>query len=104
MYTISALWTQARERLNITTIILKHSSYGILRVEWELLKEPGPNELHDSPSINLGGARLDHVGLAQAMGVPAAHADTAEELAEHLTRALTEPGLHLIEAVVPAVI
>ena len=49
MYTISALWTQARERLNITTIILKHSSYGILRVEWELLKEPGPNELHDSP-------------------------------------------------------
>ena len=38
------------------------------------------------------------------MGIPAGHADTAEELAEHLTRALTEPGLHLIEAVVPAVI
>ena len=78
MYTIYALWTQARERLNFTTIILENSSYGILRVEWERLKEPGPNERHDSPSINLGGARLDHVGLAQAMGVPAAHADTAE--------------------------
>jgi acetolactate synthase I/II/III large subunit len=104
MYTISALWTHAREHLNITTIILKNSSYGILREEWEHLQEPGQNELHDSPLINLGGAPLDFTGLAQAMGVPAAHADTAEELAEHLTRALTEPGPHLIEAVVPAIV
>ena len=104
MYTISALWTHARERLNVTTIILKNSAYGILRVEWELLKEPGQNELHDSPLINLGGAPLDYVGLAQAMGVPAAHAETAEQLAEHLTRALTEPGPHLIEAVIPTAI
>ena len=104
IYTISALWTHAREQLNITTIILKNSSYGILREEWEHLREPGQNELHDSPLINLGGAPLDFTGLAQSMGVPAAHADTAEELAEHLTRALTEPGPHLIEAVVPAIV
>jgi len=104
MYTISALWTHAREHLNITTIILKNSSYGILREEWEHLREPGQNELHDSPLINLGGAPLDFTGLAQSMGVPSAHADTSEELAEHLTRALTEPGPHLIEAVVPAII
>src|SRR5271168_226124 len=104
MYTISALWTHARENLNITTIILKNSSYGILREEWELLKEQGQNELHDSPLINLGGAPLDYVGLAQSMGVDGAHADTAEQLAEHLTRALAEPGPHLIEAVVPAII
>jgi acetolactate synthase-1/2/3 large subunit len=104
MYTISALWTHAREHLNITTIILKNSSYGILREEWKHLQEPGQNELHDSPLINLGGAPLDFTGLAQSMGVPAAHADTSEELAEHLTRALTEPGPHLIEAVVPAIV
>jgi len=104
MYTISALWTHAREQLNTTTIILKNSSYGILREEWQLLKEQGQNELHDSPLINLGGAPLDYVGLAQSMGVDGAHADTAEELAEHLTRALTEPGPHLIEAVVPTII
>ena len=104
MYTISALWTHAREHLNITTIILKNSSYGILREEWEHLREPGQHELHDSPLINLGGAPLDFTGLAQSMGVPAAHADTAEQLAEHLTRALAEPGPHLIEAVVPAIV
>jgi hypothetical protein len=32
-------------------------------------------------AMDLGGAPLDYVGLAQAMGVPAAHADTAEQLA-----------------------
>jgi acetolactate synthase I/II/III large subunit len=57
MYTISALWTHAREHLNITTIILKNSSYGILREEWDHLREPGQHDLHDSPLINLGGAR-----------------------------------------------
>ena len=103
MYTISALWTHAREHLNITTIILKNNSYAILREEWEHLREPGQHELHDSPLINLSGAPLDFTALAQSMGVPAAHADTAEQLAQHLTRALTDPGPHLIEAVVPAI-
>jgi acetolactate synthase I/II/III large subunit len=52
----------------------------------------------------LGGAPLDFTGLAQSMGVPAAHADTAEELVKHLTWALAEPGPHLIQAVVPAIV
>ena len=46
--------------------------------------------MHDS-LYQLGGAPLDFTVLAQSMGVPAAHADTSEELAEHLTRALTDP-------------
>ena len=69
-------WRRLRRRLRI---ILKNSSCRILRAEWELLTEPGQNKLHDSPVINLGGARLDHVGLAQAMGILAALADTAEQ-------------------------
>jgi len=103
MYTISALWSYARENLDITTIILKNSSYGILREEWALLKEPGQGDLHDSPLINLTGAPIDFVGLAQSMGVPGSHAETAEEFATHLRRAVTEPGPHLIEIVVPAI-
>jgi acetolactate synthase-1/2/3 large subunit len=38
------------------------------------------------------------------MGVPGAHADTAEEFATHLRRAISEPGPHLIEITVPPVI
>src|SRR5271168_3477057 len=67
MYTISALWTHARENLNITTIILKNSSYGILREEWELLKEQGQNELHDNPLLNLRGVDIDYTRLAESM-------------------------------------
>jgi acetolactate synthase-1/2/3 large subunit len=104
MYTISALWSHARENLDITTVILKNSSYGILREEWTLLKEPGQGELHDSPLINLTGAPIDFVGLARSMGVPGSHADTAEEFAAHLRRALNEPGPHLIEIVIPPII
>ncbi|MGW0759258.1 hypothetical protein ACWD1Y_22765 [Streptomyces sp. NPDC002814] len=35
MYTLSALWTQAREQLDITTVILDNKSYAILRAELE---------------------------------------------------------------------
>lgn len=104
MYTISALWSHARENLDITTVILKNSSYGILREEWTLLKEPGQGDLHDSPLINLTGAPIDFAGLAQSMGVPGAHADTAEEFATQLRRAISEPGPHLIETIVPAIV
>ncbi len=81
MYTISALWSHARENLDITTVILKNSSYGILREEWTLLREPGQAELRDSPLINLTGASIDYASLAQSMGVPGSRAGTAEEFA-----------------------
>jgi acetolactate synthase-1/2/3 large subunit len=103
MYTISALWSHARENLDITTVILKNSSYGILREEWNLLKEPGQGNVHDSPLINLTGAPIDFAGLAQSMGVPGSHADTAEEFAAQLRRAFNEAGPHLIEIVIPPI-
>ena len=36
------------------------------------------------------------------MGVPATRATTAEELAKQLSASMAEPGPHLIEAMVPA--
>jgi acetolactate synthase-1/2/3 large subunit len=104
MYTISALWSQARENLDITTVILNNSSYAILREEWTLLAESGQGDLHDSPLINLTGAPIDFARLARLMGVPGAHADTAEEFAAQLRRAVSEPGPHLIDIVIPPVI
>lgn len=104
MYTISALWNHARENLDITTVILKNSSYGILREEWTLLREPGQAELHDSPLINLTGASIDYASLAQSMGVPGSRAGTAEEFASRFRQAVAEPGPHLIEITVPAIV
>ena len=41
MYTISGLWTQARENLNVTTVVYDNSAYDILRVELQRVG-PGP--------------------------------------------------------------
>jgi acetolactate synthase-1/2/3 large subunit len=100
LYTISALWTQAREHLNVTTVLLNNRAYAILRLELQRVgaESSGPkaNEL-----LDLSHPDLDFVQIAEGMGVPAARATTAEELADQFRRALAEPGPHLIDAAVP---
>ncbi|HEX7304846.1 acetolactate synthase large subunit [Lentzea sp.] len=102
MYTPQSLWTQAREGLDVTTVVLNNSSYAILAGE---LGRVGV--FHDADLararefIDISG--VDFVALAAGMGVPATRADTAEGFAAQLREALAEPGPHLIEAVVPPV-
>jgi acetolactate synthase-1/2/3 large subunit len=99
MYTLQSLWTQAREGLDVTTVIIANGAYRILSVEMERagIEEPGPVI---GPLTDLGSPGLDWVALAQGMGVPAERATTAEELSAALARAFDEPGPHLVEAVV----
>jgi acetolactate synthase-1/2/3 large subunit len=98
MYTISALWSYAREQADITTIVCDNGSYAIL--EHELAKVgAGQGGERAQRLLDLGGPSLDFVALATGMGVPATRATTAEELADQLRRALAEPGPHLIDAV-----
>ena len=100
MYTISALWTHAREGLDITTIIFNNRSYAILGME---LGRVGAAASGDAARylLDLSRPDLDFVALATGMGVPAGRARTAGELAAQLRQALAEPGPRLIEAVVP---
>lgn len=100
LYTISALWTQARENLNVTTVLLNNRAYAILRLELQRVGAasggPKANDL-----LDLSRPDMDFVKIAEGMGVPASRATTAEELAEQLQQAFAEPGPHLIDAVVP---
>jgi acetolactate synthase I/II/III large subunit len=98
MYTISALWSYAREKLDITTIVCDNGSYAILEHELARVGAQGDGE-RAAQLLDLGGPDLDFVALATGMGVPATRATTAEELADQLRRALAEPGPHLIDAV-----
>lgn len=98
MYTLPALWTQAREHLDITTIILNNRSYAILRAELERVGAAATGGAA-ARMLDLSSPDLDFVALATGMGVPATKATTAEELTAHLTAALATPGPHLIEAV-----
>ncbi len=97
MYTIQSLWTQAREGLDVTTVILANRSYAILDFELSRVgaeaRGPAAAEL-----FGLGRPDLDFVAMAQSMGVPARRADGAREFAAALREALAEPGPRLIEA------
>lgn len=102
MYTISGLWTQARENLDVTTVLYDNSAYDILRVELQRVgvgSAPGPKALD---LLDLSRPTMDFVKIAEGMGVPARRVTTAEEFADALRAAFAEPGPHLIDAVVPS--
>jgi acetolactate synthase-1/2/3 large subunit len=100
LYTLQALWTQARESLDVTTIICANHAYRILQIELARagVVDPGPAA---RGLIDLDTPPLDWVKLAAGMGVAAARVEDAEDLVQKLRRALAEPGPHLIEAVLP---
>jgi acetolactate synthase-1/2/3 large subunit len=98
MYTISALWSYAREQCDVTTIVCDNGSYAILEHELSRVGAKGDGE-RAARLLDLGSPDLDFVALATGMGVPASRATTAEELADQLQKALAEPGPHLIAAV-----
>jgi acetolactate synthase-1/2/3 large subunit len=97
MYTLQALWTQAREGLDVTTVIFNNRSYAILNMELSRVgaESAGPKALS---MLDISKPDLDFASLAQGMGVPAVRATTAEEFTEALERSLGEPGPHLIDA------
>jgi acetolactate synthase-1/2/3 large subunit len=99
MYTITALWTHAREQLDITTVIFSNRQYAILGMELDRVGAPAAGRAARD-LLDLSRPDLDFTALAAGMGVPASRARTAGELAAALRRALAEPGPHLIEAIV----
>jgi len=105
MYTLSALWTQARENTDVTTVVYNNGAYDILRLE---LQRVGAQAAGDPPGpraqalLDISPPRLDFVALAAGMGVPGRRATTAEEFTAALAEAFREPGPHLIDAVVPS--
>ncbi|MEE9278974.1 MAG: acetolactate synthase large subunit [Myxococcota bacterium] len=99
MYTVQSLWTQAREDLNVTTLVCANREYRILKLELGRadIVQPGPAA---RALTDLGRPVLDWVGLARAQGVPGERAETADELVAALGRAFADTGPYLIEAVI----
>lgn len=98
MYTVQALWTQAREGLDVTTVIFSNRKYAILQVEFMRVgaHNPGPKAMD---MLQLDRPDLDWVALAAGMGVPGRRADSAEALSAALAESFASPGPFLIEAV-----
>ena len=98
MYTLQALWTQARESLDVTTLLLANRSYAILQLELARVGATGSGE-RAGALLDLHRPTLDFVSLARGMGVPAERATDAEGLAALLERSFSEDGPMLVEAV-----
>jgi acetolactate synthase-1/2/3 large subunit len=98
MYTPQALWTQAREKLNVLTLIWSNRSYKILRDELSNvgLPDPGPTALG---MLDLGNPPLDWVSLARGMGVDGERVSDTAGLARAMQAGLAMHGPYLIEVV-----
>ena len=96
MYTLQALWTQAREGLDVTTVVFANHSYAILRLELANVGagNPGRKALD---MLDLDRPDLNWVGLATAMGVPAARVTNLDEFSREFAAGVRAPGPRLIE-------
>jgi acetolactate synthase I/II/III large subunit len=95
MYTIQALWTQAREKLPVTTVILSNRKYQILIAEYgNVGANPGPTAMN---MLDLGNPDLDFVKIANGMGVDAAKCSTLEDCAALMLQSFKKSGPFLIE-------
>lgn len=101
MYTIQSLWTMAREGLNVTAIIFNNAAYSVLNMELQRVGSASARGPKARSQLELQGAELNFVRLAEGMGVPGTRVTTAEQFNLALESALATPGPHLIEAIVP---
>jgi len=99
MYTLQALWTQAREHLDVVTVIYANRSYAVLNQELRLVQATSRGERALS-LLDLHNPSLDWTKLAEGMGVPAVRAETTQAFADAFAAALRESGPRLIEAVI----
>ena len=98
MYTLQALWTQAREKLDVTTVILANRKYAILLGELANVgANPGRTALD---MMDIGNPDLDWVKIASGMGVAGARAETMDEFNDLFASANRTPGPFVIELVI----
>ena len=100
MYTLQALWTMAREGLDVTVVGLSNRSYAVLN--WDLIRVGAVREgSASSRMLEIGEPTLDLAALAQAQGVPSTRVDNADDLVSALERSYDTPGPMFIEALLP---
>ncbi|MEM7020296.1 MAG: thiamine pyrophosphate-dependent enzyme, partial [Pseudomonadota bacterium] len=99
MYTLQALWTQARENLDVVNVIYSNRKYTILQIELGRVgvEKPGPKAID---MLDLSNPDINWVKLGEGMGVHSTLATTAEDFNKQFEYALQNPGPHLIEVTV----
>jgi acetolactate synthase I/II/III large subunit len=98
MYTVQALWTQAREGLDVTTVLFSNRTYQILKGELANVGagNPGRKALD---MLDLGKPDIDWVGLAKSLGVPGARVEDMAGFNRRFAEGLATSGPFLVEVV-----
>jgi acetolactate synthase I/II/III large subunit len=98
MYTVQSLWTEARENLNILTLIWANRAYAILKGELLNVGAENPGrKAHDM--LSLENPTIDWVSLAEGMGVDARRVTSIDDLVKAMKAGLAHKGPYLIEVV-----
>jgi len=96
MYTLQALWTMAREGLDVTTVVFANRTYAVLQREFAGLGIGAPG-LRAASLFDIGRPTLDWVHLAQGMGVPGSRVNSLDAFAKALREGFETDGPTLIE-------
>jgi acetolactate synthase-1/2/3 large subunit len=96
MYTAQALWTMAREGLNVTTVIFANHEYAVLKREYSYLNigDPGARA---RDLFEIGHPELDWVSLAKGMGVPGVRISSLDTFGKALREGFEGEGPKVIE-------
>ena len=100
MYTVQALWTLARENLDVTVVVFANNSYRILNIE---MTRTGAGAAGPQAArlLGLGDPAIDWVSLAKGLGLPAIRCTTAEDFENAFAGAMAQRGPMFIEAAIP---
>ena len=101
MYTPQALWTIAREQLDVTVVLLNNRSYAILNIEMDRVGAQAGAKARSL--LDLSNPEIDWVGLANSLGVSAERVTTTEAFDKAFAAAMNSRGPHLIEAILPGI-
>jgi acetolactate synthase I/II/III large subunit len=99
MYTVQALWTLARENLNVLTIVFANRSYATLSNEMRKVGVAIP-DYNAQRMLRLDAPAIDWAKMSESLGVPAISVDTTSTFSRALDMALGSRGPFLIEAVI----
>ena len=96
MYTIQGLWTQAREGLNVTTLVFANRKYQILKTEYANMGvgSPGPRAL---AMMEIDKPEIDWVAMGKSMGCHAVRVEDTESFFKAMQASFNTPGPSVIE-------
>jgi acetolactate synthase I/II/III large subunit len=98
-YTVQALWTMAREKLDVTTVIYANRSYAILNIELQRVGASGAGARALS-MLDLHDPEMNWAQIASGFGIESSRATTCEEFAAQYASAMQQRGPRLIEALI----